>query len=532
MEDAAEECTAYCFSYPKARSYGPKIPALLSVIGSYIVIREVLANHNLRERSSTIPRFLLAMSISDMFFSVPYIFTTWAMPPHENLFQSSGSIATCTIQGASLQLGVSTSPLLNVAISFTALLMIRYQWRTARIVVVETLLQVLIWSYGLLATIPFIVWGMYNPTSTACWIASYPHHCGVKETDAIECIRGEGVEFWRAFFAFFPTWPCIVVGLTNMVLIYWTVRKMETRNIRWARRHSMVHHQSQMPDATTAAPSSMREFGPVVPSSLAATPDASAGPRLGLRRDDSQSRRKSRAVAIQAIFYTCAFLLTFSLDTIVLLWNVFTLKASHLLIVFAYILFPMQGCFNCIVYVRTADLQTPEGRLFRRVFFCCGPLYDRLFARCRKDEDEDGCLEGVDESDPSSGRREKSSSASSKRHKSSSSAHSRLHCSSNSSAVIGSHDATVEEDGQQLYSVDENSNTSRTGSNSSHVEEEADQRLQRMEEEAPSVNPETVSLPGSGDKGDSLSTHPHVAKSVSIVEPRNPRRRTATEETL
>lgn len=386
-----EECTDYCFSYPIARSYGPKLPALLSVLGSYVVIREVVANNNLLDRSKTIPRLLLAMSISDILFSAPYLFTTWAMPPHDNLFQSSGSFATCTLQGVSLQLGVSTSPLYNVAISFTALLMIRFEWRKARIFVVETCLHILIWVYGLLATIPFIFWGMFNPTSTCCWIASYPHHCGIKETDSIECIRGDGAGFWRGFFAFFPTWPCIGIGLTNMFFIYLSVRKMETRNLRWRR-------ESHIPAGSEVI------MGPQ-PIAPAASTDASSGnPTLHTRASDSRSaafrmsavdntsyRTRSRAVATQAIFYTCAFLLTFSLDTIVLFWQVMTLNANQVLIVWAYILFPMQGWFNAIVYVRTANLRTPEGRCFHRVFLCCGPLYQRFFAR----SSSNGILEPV-----------------------------------------------------------------------------------------------------------------------------------------
>lgn len=326
---------AYCFRHAAARAWGPKLPGLLSVIGSYIIIREITSSHQLGRPSSSIPRLLLSMSIADIFFSAPYIFTTWAAPSHiENLYQASGTIATCTLQGASLQLGVQTSPLFHLALSICSLLIIRYNWSARRIFRLELTMQCVIWIYGLVATVPFIFYKLYNPTSTSCWIASYPHHCGVLDDDEIECIRGDGASVFRAVFAFWPTWPCIILGILNMIAIYWTVRRLETRNKRYAGRSSIY----------------------------------TSGSAVQLQQH--ANRQRSRAVAIQALCYTAAFLLTFSLDTIVLLWNVVNLTANQALIVAAYVLFPMQGVFNILVYARTSQMCTPEGRLLMRLLCC------------------------------------------------------------------------------------------------------------------------------------------------------------------
>jgi len=339
---AVDECSEYCFQYGWARSYGPKLPALLSVLGSATVIREILANAIITNRNQTIPRLLISMSISDLFFSIPYLFTTWAMPHHENLVQSVGTIGTCTAQGLFLQLGVSTSPLFNLSISLSALLMIRYEWKTQRMLILEKCLHIGIWLYGLSASLPFLALQMYNPTSTSCWIASVPHHCHVNGP----CERGSGAHFWRAFFAFFPTWPCIILGIINMILIYNAVWRLETRNSRYpGQQRSSVF----LADSSSAIPRRRTSI---------------------LAQHHAGNRKRSRAVAIKAIFYTLSFLLTFSLDTIVLLWQVLTIKAPHELIIAAYILFPMQGFFNYVVYAWTAEMKTGFGKVLYALVFC------------------------------------------------------------------------------------------------------------------------------------------------------------------
>ena len=53
----------------------PKPMAFLSMVGSYISIREVLVDHKLK-RGKAIPRTLLALSVSDIVFSFGWFLTT------------------------------------------------------------------------------------------------------------------------------------------------------------------------------------------------------------------------------------------------------------------------------------------------------------------------------------------------------------------------------------------------------------------------------------------------------------------------
>ena len=90
------------------RAYSPKLPALLSMLCSYAIIREVWISNNGRcifqARDKTMERFLIAMSIGDLFMSFPYFLTTWAAPANTpGHFQSVGTIGTCTMQGVFLR---------------------------------------------------------------------------------------------------------------------------------------------------------------------------------------------------------------------------------------------------------------------------------------------------------------------------------------------------------------------------------------------------------------------------------------------
>jgi hypothetical protein len=305
------------------------------------------------------------MSIADFFFAAPYIFTTWAMPRHiANLYQPRGSFATCTIQGASLQLGVQTSPLFHLAFSLCSLLMIRYNWSAQRMRRFELTLQCVIWLYGLVVTVPFIFYRLYNPTSTSCWIASYPHRCEISTDDEIDCVRGESAATFYAIFAFWPTWPCIILGIFNMMAIYWTVRNLETRNQRYAGRSSFIAITNTVAAATAPDTNHVP-----LPSTV-----------LSHHHTHVANRLRSRAVAIQALCYTAAFILTFSLDTIVLLWDSIELEANHILVVAAYVLFPLQGFFNLLVYARTSEMHTREGRFVKWLICCCGCCCGQLLA--------------------------------------------------------------------------------------------------------------------------------------------------------
>jgi hypothetical protein len=248
-----------------------------------------------------------------------------------------------------------------LALSTCSLLMIRYNWPHGRMHRFELTLQIVIWIYGLAVTIPFIFYHLYNPTSTACWIASYPHHCGIRKDDEIECIRGEQADTYRAVFAFWPTWPCIILGIFNMLAIYWTVRNLETRNQRYAGRRQSSSIVSSIPNSILSSSPS-----PPPPPELMAATTTPVTVQLHMA-----NRERSRAVAIQAVFYTAGFLLTFSLDTIVLLWNVINLEADQKLIVAAYILFPLQGTFNFLVYARTSQMHTPEGKFVKKLICRC-----------------------------------------------------------------------------------------------------------------------------------------------------------------
>ena len=88
-----------------ATAYVPKLPALASMMCSYAIIREVIRSSTSLGQLWTntdkmTDRFLLAMSVGDIFMSFPYVLTTWAIPAGiPGYFHNVGTTGTCTMQG-------------------------------------------------------------------------------------------------------------------------------------------------------------------------------------------------------------------------------------------------------------------------------------------------------------------------------------------------------------------------------------------------------------------------------------------------
>ena len=89
------------------------------------------------------------------------------------------------------------------------------------------------------------------------------------------------------------------------------------------------------------------------------------------------SNRLSSAVATKAFFYVSAFLLTYSLDVAMILSDIFFGHVNVVLGVMAYILYPLMGVFNFLIFSHYACcLNTPEARALR--WLLCPAISCRL----------------------------------------------------------------------------------------------------------------------------------------------------------
>jgi len=130
-------------------TFVPKPGALLSVIGAYCVIREVIVD--LWERKSTkatpISRVILSMSICDLFFSFGIFLSAWPSPKElPNLCGNVGSQGFCTFQGFIIQFGQSGAFSWSGTLAVFYLLLLRYNWTGRQLERLEKWLHGGIWS--------------------------------------------------------------------------------------------------------------------------------------------------------------------------------------------------------------------------------------------------------------------------------------------------------------------------------------------------------------------------------------------------
>jgi hypothetical protein len=317
------------------------------------------------------------MSISDIFYSIPFVLTTWAAPAeldYDYLWGNVGTQGTCTFEAFMYQLGAQSTPLFNFLQAFLVLLLIRYQWTERELATkLEPWCHGVFWVYSLAASIFPIPMGLYNNNILICFFGSHPHGCkdsftyGAEEAD---CIRGDNAWIYAIVFVFFPLWFCIAGGAICMCLTYQSVRKMEERISRYAGSSSVGCFDAS---TTTNGGDTGND------DSLLDVSNRS----LSMRRKKSYpnttviiSRERSRAVATQASLYMGAFLLSHTMNAVnsILFFGPPGIY-NELFDIFTYILAPLQGVFNAIVFVRLRErMLTREGRCLRRVLFgagCC-----------------------------------------------------------------------------------------------------------------------------------------------------------------
>ena len=106
----------------------PKISSMCSLFGSAWILVEVLTDQSsvVPKRQHPYHRLLLGMSVYDILESIANFCSTWAIPRGtQDVWQASGTTATCTAQGFFLTLSVAV-PIYNAFLSVYYLLVRRY----------------------------------------------------------------------------------------------------------------------------------------------------------------------------------------------------------------------------------------------------------------------------------------------------------------------------------------------------------------------------------------------------------------------
>mmetsp|Transcript_28260 Transcript_28260/g.53092 ORF Transcript_28260/g.53092 Transcript_28260/m.53092 type:complete len:302 (-) Transcript_28260:113-1018(-) len=261
--------------------------------------------------------------------------------------------------------------------ALTSLLMVRYHYAEHQLVPLERWLQGVIWFFALGTAIFPIPLGLFNNVFQVCWFSAYPAGC--QETwqygeENATCTRGDNAGLYGIIFTVFPIWTCIFAGIVIMCLMFLSVRNVEKRVSRYAGSVTV-----------TPTPSSKRTSASHTGNANAQQSQTSCEMSINNPTTYHQvNRQRSRAVARQAIFYISAFVLTYSLDLVNgMFWYT---SGTYIppLDVCAYILLPLQGLFNFMIFSSSRQtMKTPEGRLLRQMLFsscccCCGFCHKKL----------------------------------------------------------------------------------------------------------------------------------------------------------
>lgn len=99
----------------KIIAIAPKFPAVLSILGSSIIIRKVVSSPE--KRKDVYHRIMFGLSCCDIIASLNYFTGTWLIPKGQvgglgPVFMASGSKVTCSLSGFFTNFAVA-SPLYN-----------------------------------------------------------------------------------------------------------------------------------------------------------------------------------------------------------------------------------------------------------------------------------------------------------------------------------------------------------------------------------------------------------------------------------
>eukprot|EP00571_Detonula_confervacea_P012427 CAMPEP_0172304196 /NCGR_PEP_ID=MMETSP1058-20130122/5628_1 /TAXON_ID=83371 /ORGANISM="Detonula confervacea, Strain CCMP 353" /LENGTH=431 /DNA_ID=CAMNT_0013015321 /DNA_START=305 /DNA_END=1600 /DNA_ORIENTATION=+ len=283
----------------------PKFTGFLSLLGSTFIFQDVVFHKTPTHR--VYHRLVLGLSISDMVASVVNILSTWPIPEGtEGVYLASGTTQTCTAQGFFNELGNLATPLYNASLCAYYVLVTRNNWMEARIrSKAEPLMHILPVAISSTIAVLGLPFKLYNNSGWLCWIATYPSGCQATDT----CTRGENADIFR-WVHYAIIWSAILLVTAGMYSIY-----------RMVKRQELIQSQEMNAEVVYRG-------------------------------------TKSKKVAIQAALFVGALYLTWIFTTITRIYQIATGNNSYVLLVLMAIFFPLQGFFNCLVYLRPRYLRS------------------------------------------------------------------------------------------------------------------------------------------------------------------------------
>ncbi|CAB9515167.1 expressed unknown protein [Seminavis robusta] len=342
--------------------------APLSMVGSSLTLRAIYHHDG---PLTTYQRLLGGLSCCDWIMSLALAFGPLPMPSELQEYGvpgAHGTQQTCTAQGFLLHIGCG-SFVYSAMLLFYFVLVIRYNV-TSRFLVrrVEPVMHVLgVGFFGATAVVG-LVWQIFNPSGVQCWVGAMPLGC--EDDDAgIECTRGPNVKIFGQWMLVYPYifWVSFTIVCTMVIAL--------TVYTQYRTRFAHVFKPTST-GTTTTTPLPERSSSMYRMISFRTTPSSSVLNANNNNTTPSRGQEKLlKQAVIQSMLYGLWFL-NFSIWALLSfcfhlagtemdsLGNHFWLTAIQLT------LFPSQGIFNFVIYIRPTYLN------IRRTF----PTAGRWFA--------------------------------------------------------------------------------------------------------------------------------------------------------
>jgi hypothetical protein len=272
---------------------------------------------------------MVSLSVWDVLFSFFFAFLSSWPVPEGTVWGSMGNQTSCTAQGFLVHFFATFSTLTNATLAVTYLLIVRYSWTEERLRRSQPILLFLVpFCIAVIVTIPPLIYDAYNFGGLyLCFIQASPLGCD-DEDSATPCERGANAKFLSSL-SLVPIVIANIISIGSMILLYRTILHKERARDQYR-------------------------------------------PGGSLELD----RRLSRRVAMQGIYFSGAYVLTWFCFYVFFVLAAIGVQPSYWMQIIAGFYLPLQGFLNAIVYLRT--MLTKKNRkimmLAISVFLLVAPL--------------------------------------------------------------------------------------------------------------------------------------------------------------
>jgi len=325
----------------------PKFTSLPSIVGSAYIVQHVLRSR--KRRQKTYHRLLALMSAMDFIYAIKVFLSTWINPEGTG-YLASGTTETCAAAGFLGHGGSLSSIMYNGSLTLYYLLTIVFSWRLDKIKKIEPWLHGLPLAIGWSTAFATLPMDLMNPIGWTCWIGYFPVTCDVNPN--VECTRGINASIYRWAFFHIELWLCFLFSAFAMVNIYFRLRKNEIAVKKY--EFESQAERSFEADESIQAPQSGR--------SLMNRRSTTGRNHHGLSSRKHKKHKLSRRFGSQAAFYILAFFLSWIFPMVMFLVAEVTGYLLYPLLVTTVVFNPMQGFFNCLIYIRPRYIRYREGR--------------------------------------------------------------------------------------------------------------------------------------------------------------------------